>query len=217
MPPFPRGTKERGVAELGGKQLSTLLESLPGIASVLRSPVADAIANLIRAAAGDGEFHENDVRELLQYATRRGLMGNDEADQLVEEVKGSWKKATKRGRPKPAKRPAPTPDVRIPVEQVKGVVVKSGSAPAKDSPVRRAAPRKAAVQKTSAAKPTARKAPAPKGSGGKAAARKAPAAKKADGKSTAGKPVRKTATKSKATRKPAGKAAKTVARKARRK
>src|SRR5437660_1265997 len=38
-------------AELGGSQISSLLEALPGIASVLRSPVADALVKAIRAAA----------------------------------------------------------------------------------------------------------------------------------------------------------------------
>ena len=38
-------------SELGGSQILTLLETLPGIANVLRSPVADALNNVIRAAA----------------------------------------------------------------------------------------------------------------------------------------------------------------------
>ncbi len=40
-------------AQLGGHQISALLESLPGSASVLRSPVADAIVNMIRAGAAE--------------------------------------------------------------------------------------------------------------------------------------------------------------------
>ena len=35
------------VSELGGSQISTLLETLPGIANVLRSPVADALSSVI--------------------------------------------------------------------------------------------------------------------------------------------------------------------------
>jgi len=42
------------VSELGGSQISTLLETLPGIANVLRSPVADALGSVIRAAARIG-------------------------------------------------------------------------------------------------------------------------------------------------------------------
>jgi len=41
---------------LGGTQVSAILETVPGIASVLRSPVADALVNMIRAGAGMGEF-----------------------------------------------------------------------------------------------------------------------------------------------------------------
>ena len=44
-------------SELGGTQIMTLLETLPGIANVLRSPVADALGNVIRAAARLAEFN----------------------------------------------------------------------------------------------------------------------------------------------------------------
>lgn len=74
------------VSELGGSQISTLLETLPGIATVLRSPVADALGNIIRAAARLGEFHVQDADELVRYATRRGLLGQEEGDRLVAEV-----------------------------------------------------------------------------------------------------------------------------------
>jgi hypothetical protein len=43
-------------AELGGSQISTLLETLPGIANVLRSPVADTLLNVIRSAAHSRSF-----------------------------------------------------------------------------------------------------------------------------------------------------------------
>ena len=41
-------------AELGESQLSSLLESVPGLANVLRSPVADAIVYMIRAGSKHG-------------------------------------------------------------------------------------------------------------------------------------------------------------------
>ena len=53
-------------AQLGGQKISALLESLPGIASVLRSPVADAIVNTIRAGVGLGDFREGDANELVR-------------------------------------------------------------------------------------------------------------------------------------------------------
>jgi hypothetical protein len=74
------------VSELGGSQISTLLETLPGIANVLRSPVADALGNIIRAGARLAEFHVQDAEELVRYATRRGLLGQEEGDRLLTEV-----------------------------------------------------------------------------------------------------------------------------------
>ena len=80
------------VSELGGSQISTLLETLPGIANVLRSPVADALASVIRAAARVGEFEVADAEELVRYATRRGLLGMDEGDRLLGEVHAAQQK-----------------------------------------------------------------------------------------------------------------------------
>lgn len=74
--------------ELGGSQISALLESVPGIASVLRSPVADALVNMMRAGAGLGEFRMEDANELTQYAVRRGLISSDEAERLLKEIRG---------------------------------------------------------------------------------------------------------------------------------
>lgn len=74
-------------SELGASQISTLLEALPGIANVLRSPVADALLNVIRSAARLAEFQQADAEELIRYATRRGLVGNDEGERVLAEVK----------------------------------------------------------------------------------------------------------------------------------
>ncbi len=74
------------VSELGGSQISTLLETLPGIANVLRSPVADALGNIIRSGARLAEFNVQDAEELVRYATRRGLLGQEEGDRLLAEV-----------------------------------------------------------------------------------------------------------------------------------
>jgi uncharacterized protein YifE (UPF0438 family) len=74
------------VSELGGTQISTLLETLPGIANVLRSPVADALGNVIRAAARVGEFNVADAEELVRYATRRSLLGLEEGERILAEV-----------------------------------------------------------------------------------------------------------------------------------
>jgi urease accessory protein UreF len=74
-------------SELGATQISTLLETLPGIANVLRSPVADALLNIIRAAARLGEFQLADAEELIRYATRRGLVGMEEGDRVLAEAR----------------------------------------------------------------------------------------------------------------------------------
>lgn len=73
--------------ELGPSQISTLLEALPGIANVLRSPVADALLNVIRAAARLSEFQVADAEELIRYATRRSLLGVEEGERVLAEVK----------------------------------------------------------------------------------------------------------------------------------
>ena len=102
-------------AELGGSQLSSLLEALPGIASVLRSPVADALVKAIRAAVGIGEFAAEDAEELVRYAVRRGLVGQEEGDRVLAEVsaalqdkrkpaRGAKPKATKRSTKRKARR-----------------------------------------------------------------------------------------------------------------
>ncbi len=73
--------------ELGGTQVASLLETLPGIAAVLRNPVADAFVNTIRAGARIGEFKVSDAEEILRYAVRRNLMTQDETERVLGEIK----------------------------------------------------------------------------------------------------------------------------------
>ena len=84
------------MSELGGSQISTLLEALPGIANVLRSPVADALVNTIRAAARLGEFQLVDAEELVKYAVRRGLLGAEEGDRVLADVHEAHRKRADR-------------------------------------------------------------------------------------------------------------------------
>ena len=113
------------VSELGGSQISTLLETLPGIANVLRSPVADALGSVIRAAARVGEFNVADAEELVRYATRRGLLGMEEGDRILGEVHAAEQKrldkaldreraqrAKARAKAKPVKRIKPAKAVK---------------------------------------------------------------------------------------------------------
>ena len=89
-------------AELGGSQISSLLEALPGIASVLRSPVADALVKAIRAAVGVGEFTVEDAEELVRYAVRRGLIGPDEGDRVLADVQSALR-TNRKAPPRPPK------------------------------------------------------------------------------------------------------------------
>ena len=82
--------------ELGGSQISALLESVPGIVNVLRSPVADAMVGMVRAGAGLAEFQLDHSKELVQYAVRRGLISSAEGDQLLAEVTAVAPKKGKR-------------------------------------------------------------------------------------------------------------------------
>ena len=94
-------------AELGGSQISSLLEALPGIASVLRSPVADALVKAIRAAVGMGEFAVEDAEELVRYAVRRGLIGPDEGDRVLSDAQAALqapRKAARATKTKPGRK-----------------------------------------------------------------------------------------------------------------
>ncbi|MBA3258584.1 MAG: hypothetical protein H0T68_03845 [Gemmatimonadales bacterium] len=110
------------VSELGGSQISTLLETLPGIANVLRSPVADALGSVIRAAARLTEFNVADAEELVRYATRRSLLAQDEGDRILAEVHAAQQKRVDRAadREKAQRAKAKTRTVK-PVKAVKKV------------------------------------------------------------------------------------------------
>jgi hypothetical protein len=128
------------VSELGGAQISTLLESLPGIATVLRSPVADALVNVIRAAARLSEFDIADADELVKYATRRSLLAEEEGERLMADLQAAHQKKLDRmaARPKAGKskggKTAAKPKARA----------KAGasSRPVKKAPVKKAPGRK---------------------------------------------------------------------------
>ena len=94
--PLLRLREDDPVSELGGSQISTLLEALPGIANVLRSPVADALVSTIRAAARLGEFQLADADELVKYAVRRGLLGAEEGDRVLADVHEAHRKRADR-------------------------------------------------------------------------------------------------------------------------
>ncbi len=75
------------MTELGGAQISNLMETLPGIALVLRSPVADAFVHTLRLASRSPDFSIGEAEEILSYAVRRNLMSADESDRLLTEIR----------------------------------------------------------------------------------------------------------------------------------
>lgn len=54
--------------------------------------MADALVNLIRAGVGLAEFRREDAQELVHYAVRRGLLGSDEGDRLLQDVEAKLQK-----------------------------------------------------------------------------------------------------------------------------
>jgi outer membrane biosynthesis protein TonB len=75
------------VTELAAPQISSLMEALPGIAAVLRSPVANAIVAICRSAAGLEEFQLAHAEELLRFGVRRNLLTPEEVDSVLDELR----------------------------------------------------------------------------------------------------------------------------------
>jgi hypothetical protein len=166
------------VTDLAGTQISNLLETLPGIAQVLRSPVADAFVNVIRAATGEGPFNFADADEILKYAVRRNLMAVEESERVLAEAKLAAGTQTAAAKARPAKVATPKPQVapRKPPKVAKPArakaVVKKGNKKAAKKTAKK--PVKKVVKK--AVKPVRK--PAPKKSVRKAPPRKKAVAKK---------------------------------------
>lgn len=146
------------VTELGGAQISSLMETLPGIAQVLRSPVADAFVALIRQSSRHPDFQVSEAEEVLRYAVRRNLMTQDESEKILAEVR--------EGVQRRAERAADRADARKPG------AVKGGKPAAKAKP---AAKSKAPAKPKAAPK---KPKPAPKAKAVKPARKAKPAAKK---------------------------------------
>ena len=159
--------------ELTSTTITNILEAVPGIKNVLRSPAADAMVNLTRAAAGISLFDIKDARELLRFAFRRGLINNEEHDRVLAEVEVAAqarqdrlaaRRAARDDRPhgKPAKgRAAGTTHAHRAHAEAKHRPARKGTGrPASKKPVRKAVARKPA------------RAARPKGRGGKAGKRR---------------------------------------------
>lgn len=173
------------MTELAAPQISSLMEALPGIAAVLRSPVASAMVDLVRAGVGLEEFRIADAEELLRFGIRRNLLDEEEVERVLAEVREA---ASSKGR-----KAAPA-----------ATATKAKQPPAEKKPAAKKPPAKAAKAK---AKPKARKAaekPKARPAAKKAAGKSKPKAKAAARKST---PKKKSAARKTAARKPTRKAA----------
>jgi hypothetical protein len=200
------------MTELAAPQISSLMEALPGIAHVLRSPVANAIIALSRAGAGLEEYAVAHVEELMRYGVRRNLLTQDEVDRVLSEIMetpaGKASKPLVIEKPKrptpppPAPRGAPvaaaTPPAAPPkpAAAVKAAVSKAAPNAARTAtPAKaKAAPAKAAPKGKAAPAPKAKAAPAKKGAPAKPAPKAK--AKPAPAKKVAA-PVKKAAKKKK--------------------
>jgi polyhydroxyalkanoate synthesis regulator phasin len=104
---------------------------------VLRSPVADALVQMIRAGAGLDKFRLDSARELMEFSVRRGLINADERDELMAEVKaaararkGRSKKAARAKKAKPARKVAKKPAARPAAKPAKKPAAKAAKKPA---------------------------------------------------------------------------------------
>ena len=171
------------MTELAAPQISSLMEALPGIAAVLRSPVANAMVAISRAAAGLEEFQLSHGEELLRFGVRRNLLTPEEVDKVLDELREVVSKRPPKPTPPPMKKVALPlkPDVPKVPHRPKGIQLKPAPkrpmppppppppkpkavvpAPAKKpppppAPVKKAAaPMKAAAHKPAAHKPVAK-------------------------------------------------------------
>lgn len=199
------------MTELAAPQISSLMEALPGIAAVLRSPVANAIVALSRAAAGLEEFDAAHAEELLRFGVRRNLLTQDEIDSVLEELRVVVASRPKKIEPVVEKakklppRPAVAPITIKPTEAAKPAVPVVAAARAPAAPPSPTAPlaKKAEVAKPAPKPPP----PAPKAAVKPAAKAPVKPAAKPVAKAAAAKPAAPVKPVAKAPAKPVPKAA----------
>jgi hypothetical protein len=129
-----RGT---AVTDLTGTQISSLLETLPGIAQVLRSPVADAFVGLIRASSGQGPFNPTDAEEVMRYAVRRNLISSEESEKVLLEAREAMSR-------KPAPPPPPPKPVVAVATKPPAQVARHARTPTQKKPAAKVRPSKPA-------------------------------------------------------------------------
>src|SRR5690606_20376257 len=141
------------MTELAAPQISSLMEALPGIAAVLRSPVATAMVELVRAGAGLGEFHVDHAEELLRFGIRRNLIDEDEVERLLAEVREAVPASAKRPAEAKAAPRKPSKAAKVPKKAEAAKPAEASAAPAKKAPAAKAA-RKPTAKKAASTKAT---------------------------------------------------------------
>ena len=135
------------------------------------SKIAQAIKDVINAAAGLAGFAIESARDIVQYMVRRGQMTQEEADRIIREVEEAH------GKRKPAAKQAasPPPVAPVPVPPIKKI---APTTPAEKAPVA-SAPGVKPAQKAAKTVHAAHTASRPAGKKHTAASRPKPSAKKA--------------------------------------
>jgi polyhydroxyalkanoate synthesis regulator phasin len=104
------------------------------------SKIAQAMKDLINAAAGLAGFAIESARDLVQYMVRRGQMTQEEADRLIRDVEEA---SARRPAPKPAAATTPAPATKAaPAKAAKPAAAAKGT---------KAAPKAKTATKTKAA------------------------------------------------------------------
>ena len=112
------------------------------------SKIAQAIKDVINAAAGLAGFAIESARDLVQYMVRRGQMTQEEADRIIREAEEAHGKRKPAGKQAASLPPAPSviaPPVKKPAPP---------ASPEKPAPTRAAAPAKPAAKAAKTAHPT---------------------------------------------------------------
>jgi hypothetical protein len=103
------------------------MEALPGIAAVLRSPVANAMVAISRSAAGLEEFQLAHAEELLRFGVRRNLLTPEEVDKVLDELREVVSKRPAKPVPPVVKKAAvvaPKPELPKVPHRPKGIQLK---------------------------------------------------------------------------------------------
>lgn len=147
------------MTELAAPQISSLMEALPGIAAVLRSPVANAMVAVSRSAVGLETFQIDHAEELLRFGVRRNLLAQEEVDKVLEELRDALAGRPPKPQPPPPEKPKKVPGTPAPLRITGGA--RRPTPPPRPAPKPVSKPLSKPASKPAAA-PAARAAVAPK-------------------------------------------------------